>query len=178
MSVEAEVTTKSRPYPNPLNDPRLPVEIWYAQGAVIGDASGGHAEVVILLNAAGAIRTGRAWSIETSLVQSTSENTVLARGASNNLDAFGPGLTNPIQKSWSHEMLGVSLIENPKRAGLSRDAHPALYLGAQSGSATGARIQMQWANLDGITFGFYATGYVWEPAALDLGHLKPVNGLI
>lgn len=179
MSVEAVATIRRRPYPNPGNDPRLPISIWYTQGAVIGDASGGHMEIVIELNNAAAQRSGRSWSLELSLVQRTDENTFDFRIASNNLDVLGPGLSNPIQKSFVQIVKGVSTsIENPESAIALPGIKVGIYLGSQGGSASAARLQGQAVNVNGATLGWYATGYEWEPAANWIGHLKPIDGLI
>lgn len=176
MSVEGKATILHRP--TGLAPP-YPQSIWYSQGAVIGDVSGGHAEVEITLNPAGVGRTGRAWSLETVLVQQA-ESGADAIGIllATNMDVVGPGLTNPIQKSWAVRIVGGGVnIENPDSAIDLRDAHPQIFLGSQGGTVVPAALRLQVPNVLNETTGFYATGYEWSPEGLNTGFWRPAEGM-
>lgn len=141
-----------------------------------GDASGGHAEVAIILNAEGDTRSGRAWSIEISLptIAEGSANTSF-RGNSLNMDNIGPGLTGPIQKAWRQLLVFIPDVENPTVASTAADILIGIFLGGQMASTLPATIQGQFDNVDGDTFGWYAAGYVWGPRSLNAGYRIPVG---
>jgi len=179
MSVETVATVRRRPYPNPRNIPGLPVAIWFAQAGLLGDGTGGHAEIAIDLNPASTIRSGKAWSVEVSIPTIDGTASLVFRMATINLDVLGPGLTNAILKAFTQNtQRASSTLEFPDGAVEVRDLHPRLYLGTQGAAATSARLQGQWANTDTVTYGWYASGYEWEPAALNFGAIKPIDGLL
>jgi len=177
MSVSATATMRRRPYPNPQGDPRLPVAIWYMQGAVAGDASGGTRTVQIVLNAAGATRTGRSWSIETCEIEDSHNADQDAIIFSQNTDVIGPGLTNPIQQSFS-QIIRSDGFGSPACATQADHLHPRIYIGAQGASANPAAVSAVLINRDGETMGVYMSGYEWGPEVINLGALKPADGLI
>jgi len=180
VSVETSITVRYRPWAYNQVDKALPSGVWYAQGAVIGDATGGHAEVEIVLNAASVRRSGFLYSLELSLPTTTQAGDKTFRMNSLNLDVLGPGLTNPIQKAFVQFMDNNGSVENPNAAAQVRDMHPSLFLGGQGGTATAAALQGQIDNVDTETFGWYATGYVWNPEAMNApgGLRRPFNGVI
>lgn len=179
MSVTNDATIRRRPLPY-RNDPTLPESVWYAQGAVIGDVSGGFAEVNIILNPGGTIRSGRSWSLETCLLtQNNNSATREGRIRTQNLDVIGPSLQNPILKAFIMLCEFVSAnIGAPESATNVRDIHPRLYLGTQGSTALAATIETQWSNEDGITMGVYMTGYEWSAQAISVGARRPIDGLL
>lgn len=181
MSVTVTARTLWRPAPNLTNDPTLPVRIWYAQAAVTGDAGGGFGEVRIILNPGGSSRSGRAWSIETSIPRRSSASSGAENAVVNteNLDVIGPGLNNPIQKSFVQGMVPASTtLQAPEVGQLVSEMHPKLFLGAQGASENDAVVRIQVAN-PGVSdiLGWYAEGYEWGPGALNWGYRRPVDGL-
>lgn len=177
MSVTATATIRHRPFPN-QGDPTLPESVWYAQGAVVEDASGGFAEVVIVLNAAGN-KSGRAWSIELSIPRRSVTSPATAIVNSENLDAIGVGLADPIQKSFATALIGSSNNpEAPETTVEVRDLHPHIFLGAQLATTANAQIRIQIPNGDSNIFGWFAAGYEWAPGALNRGYQFPLGGFI
>lgn len=178
VSVEAEAVILWRPWLYDQVDRGLPSAVWYAQGAVVGDVSGGHAEVVIVLNAAAATRTGRSWSVEVSLPTTTNAADAQFRVNSLNLDFIGqPG--QPIQKAFTQLLVADGNLENPVTACLVRDIRPSFYLGAQGAATAAARLQGQFSNVDGKVFGWYAAGFEWAPGAVNApGGLRRPPGLV
>lgn len=179
MSVTVTARTLWRPAVNLRADPSLPERIWYAQGAIVGDAGGGFMEVVIVLNAAGATRSGRSWSIETSIPRlSVVNDGDIAIINSLNMDVIGPGLNNPIQKGFAHVLRGSSTaVEAPETTVLAESLHPKLFLGAQGASDSDAEVRCQVANATSQILGWYAEGYEWGPGALNVGYRRPLDGL-
>lgn len=176
MSVEAVAVIRHRPYPN-LGDPSLPESVWYTQGGVAGDVSGGHAEIAIILNAEGETRSGRAWSIEVSLPSIAEEpSSRRFRVVSLNMDNIGPGLTGPIQKSFVQQLLVATDSENPNAAAEGNQLHIGIFMGAQMASNLPATLQGQFDNRDGSTYGWYAAGYEWGPQSLNVGYRIPAGG--
>jgi len=179
--VETEITVKWRGWAYDEVDKGLPSGVWFAQGAIIGDASGGHAEVAILLNAGAAGRSGQLWSIEVSMptVAADTQDRVF-RMNSINLDAIGPGQGNPIQKAYTQIMDQVSGgIDNPRSAVAAENLFPGVFLGSQSASNSPATLQGQTDNIDTLTFAWYASGYVWSPGAVNApgGLRRPLGGV-
>ncbi len=179
MSVTATAQIRRRPYPKANErDFSLPDSIWYAQGGVAGDVSGGFAEVLIILNAGGDTRSGRSWSLEISLPTISAFATdVRFRCNSLNMDNIGPGLNNPIQKGFIQRMPGVALAGAPEQGVEVDDMHPRIFLGSQGASAIDARLEGRWNNIDSPTFGWYASGYEWGPGALAVGIRRPIDGM-
>jgi len=178
MSVTATAQIRRRPYPKVNErDFSLPDSIWYAQGGVVGDGSGGFAELLIILNAEGDTRSGRSWSLEESLPTGSTSGITLFRFNSLNMDNIGPGLNNPIQKAMHQEMRTSGAFVAPGSQALVRDTQPRLFLGSQGASTVDARIQGQWPNVTGVTFGWYASGYEWGPGGLARGIRRPLDGM-
>ena len=180
MSVSVDLDVRWRPYPNPSADPRMPVAIWYIQGGVVGDATGGSAEINIILNPAGTVRSGQSWSIEVSLPTVALDSADRPfRCNALNLDVLGPGLTNPIQKAFFQLCSFTNAAVSAPRSGVAvGDIHPRIYLGTQGAATAPAQLQGMFSNTNLLTFGWYASGYVWGPAALKDGHLKPRDSLL
>lgn len=179
MSVFTDEGIRYRPYPNPTGDPRLPVMIWYMQAAVVGDASGGSARVSFLMNRNPAGRSGMSWSIEESWPSvNGAAADVLWIVNTLNFDVLGPGLTNPIQKTFTQTCVFAGAVGNPTASVSPGEAHPRLFLGTQGASALSPSIDGKAVNTNGDTFGWYASGYVWSPAALKDGALKPIDSLL
>lgn len=175
MSVTADIEIRYRLVPYRSID--LPDAVWYAQGAVIGDATGGHMELNILLNATGQ-RTGRSWSLEDFLptvnVSLGSEGVCSVR----NMDQYGPGQANPVTKSFRFTIGGNTALSAPEAAIQVRDIHPRFFLGNQAASSTPAQLRLRLPNIDANTFGVYASGYVWPSSASLIGARRPVDGML
>lgn len=178
MSVAVTISTVQRAYPNPGSDPRLPMAIWYAGGGLIGDASGGVRTITIALNSAGSTRSGRSWSCETCYIRDTHSADQDATCHTQNLDSLGPGLTNPLEKGWGQILNSDGFATSPEGMTLARDLHPHLYLGAQSANTGDAGILIRLINRDAETMGVFLSGYIWGPQVINLGALKPVDGLL
>lgn len=180
MSVETEAIIKMRPWAYNQVDKGLPNGVWYAQAAVVGDASGGHAEIVIVLNESALVRrSGRSFSIELSLpVGQLTTVDAAFRAVSLNMDILSAG--NPIQKAWTQVADHfASTIEAPRAAVPPNVMYPSFFLGSQAASTADARLQGQFNNVDTIVFGWYASGYTWEPGAQNApgGLRRPFNGV-
>lgn len=177
MSVTNDLEIRRRSVYNPLRIPTLPESIWYSNGAIIGDATGGHAELNVILNP-GSRRSGRAWSLEQCFPTLNVSATERAIVRAENMDLFGPGLTNPVTKTFSIDMQGQPDAEVPESAGLMRDCQPHLFMGSQATTASPATVRLQTQNIDLNTFGVYCTGYEWGPEAVALGPQLPPGSLL
>lgn len=174
MSVEGAAIIRRRP--TGLDVP-YPESIWYGQGAAIGDVGGGFIRITFTFNAGGVIRSGRSWSIETWLADTTEDTTRSTRLLTINFDILGPGLIDPINRSMAMLVRNTGLADNPSSASEPANAHPQLYLGAQAGTATTARVEVVYVNTNAETFSSYLSGYEWGPGAMALGVRRPPEGL-
>lgn len=179
MSVTTDIEIRRRPLINRSGDPSLPETVWYTQGGVAGDVSGGFAEINIILNPAGDTRSGRAWSIMLSLPTLALAAEVIGIFNSLNMDNIGPGLNNPIQKAFAQPTRGASdTLESPESAIAVENLHPNVFLGAQMASTQPATIRIQFPNANGQTFGWHCAGYEWGPLSLNAGYSLPLGGFI
>lgn len=177
MSVSNDLEIRRRSVYNPLRIPTWPESIWYSQGAAIGDAGGGHNALNVILNP-GTLRSGRAWSLEQvyPTLNVAATETVIVQAQ--NMDLFGPGLTNPVTKSFGVDTLSNNDVRTPENAVVLRDAHPHLFMGSQATTAVPATVRFETANILNNTFGVYCTGYEWGPEAMALGPQLPPGSLL
>lgn len=175
MSVTTDLTFRTRPLP--YSSPSLPESIWFAQGAVVGDASGGYMELLCTI-APGGKSSGKGFSLEQVLP------TLNVYGASYplvhcyNFDIYGPGLANPVSKSFSVAVQGHTSYATPQAAALVRDSEVRVFLGNQGTPSVDATIRLQLQNAVGQTFGVYMTGYIWPASWGTNGARRPVDGLL
>lgn len=179
MSVTADALVVWRPWAYNRFDPGLPSGIWFSQAAVAGDASGGFAEIVIELQAISSSVSGRLYSIEKSQpsINGASADQFF-RGVSFGMDPLAS--LGPIQKVWIQEINDVGVAGNPNAASIARDIDVDIFLGAQILATSQARLNGQFNNANGDTFAWFATGYIWDPGAVNapLGLRKPLGGVL
>jgi len=158
-----------------FDDPRLPSGIWKSLGAVLGDASGGNADVFARFNSAGVERLDRMYSLEEVHIHSTSSTGHLGLLQARNFGSVKTGV----------RQFSVRVLTQTTEAGTPgtspEDAETAAktFLGQQVFRTTPLEVVYILDNEDGITTTVWLGGYVWGPrsaSAKNGGPLRPNPG--
>lgn len=157
------------------DDPGLPVGMWFSQGAVLGDASGGQANLQMEFRDA-ANRSARFFSLEQIEVHhTTSSGRSCAMIATNWEQVSEFGLIN---RQWKIAITsnsnGVAALDNTVTLPLP------IFLGITTPvSELPSILTINCANTDGETFFSTVQGYIWEPRSVlaEGGLRRPADSL-
>lgn len=158
-------------------DPRMPVGLWTGRGLILGDASGGERQVLLVFNPATAVVLALYFSLEQISIQDSDNVTKTCRLVSEALDPIRGG-SNPVR-------IGIDLVATAGgvEAVTSENGMRAVrgvFLGRQSAVAQTTGLSFLADNVDGATLTFAAQGYVWgarSGSAPEGGLRRPVGGL-
>lgn len=181
MSVAADVFIRRRPWLG-YEDPGLPISAWYAEGAVTGNASGGERQISLILEPVVGRKSGLMYSLEELTAADDDApvggiRTAILRTI--NMDRFGAGTLNPVERHLGIEMRGFLGPSTPAIAGLVRDTKPRIFLGTANPVFANAQLTLETANVDGQPFKVTASGFIWGARALlaPNGLRRPADGI-
>jgi len=158
------------------DDPGLPVGMWFAQGAVTGDASGGDMIVFFQFKGEGEAVSGRFFNLEQFNIFHSAIATKDAHMVINNFETLGPvGLVNrQFRMRLQDNDNGVSAMDNAYYLPLP------IFLGSVAPVASlSADLEFGIDNVDLTSFVATAQGYIWEPRSIQApgGLRRPVDSL-
>lgn len=181
MSVASVLRVESRAF-NGFAAPGLPTGTWFGQHFVVGDASGGFANVQLLFQIASAPLSARLYSLEQFCLQIGGAAITASVGAIRTL-AMDMRVAGSTGTQFAERIWAFPLLEDGNGDGLGTppaDSRPGWYLGAPIGGGFASGIVGNVPNPGvGFSVTLTAQGYFWEPAArnADGGPIKPTNGL-
>jgi len=173
MTVAATFPVIQRPWKG-YEDRGLPVGMWIAQGTVLGDASGGSQNVIVVFKGEGDPLGARFYNIEQMEVHTT--EFVAATGALSieNFDIVSStGLVNRL----IHIPLEDDAITSASL--VTGDVRLPIFLGRPQLVDLSSQLVLRRANVLNETLFFTAQGYIWEPRSLlqDGGLRRPLDSL-
>jgi len=153
--------------------PELPEGWWWGVVIVVGDASGGTANLSLALAPISGALNSRIFNLEQISISMGSSTPVDVRLQGSNL--VGPGgatLTHDV----ALELLSAGSASVVRGSDL--DMLP-LFLGSANDRAQQAAISAVLNNVDGVTFAFEAEGYWWGPRSIlaDGGPQRPQRSI-
>lgn len=158
------------------DDPGLPVGMWFAQNAVVGDASAGDMIVIFIFKGEAEPISGRFFNVEQFNAVHSSSTSKLGHIIANNWETIGPfGL---IDRQWR---FGMASNANDVSALDERIHFPLpLFLGSAAPIADlPAQIEVGIDNVDLTSLVVTMQGYIWEPRSIQApgGLRRPVDSL-
>ncbi len=158
------------------DDPGLPVGMYFAQGAVTGDASGGDMLILFGFKGEGEPVSGRFFNLEQINIFHSSNLTKQGHIVANNFETLGPvGLVN---RQWR-----FSLIDNRNDVSAMNEGlylPLPLFLGSVAPVASlAADLEVGIDNVDVTSLVATIQGYIWEPRSVQAegGLRRPVDSL-
>lgn len=175
MSIVFNAHVKQRSWRG-YDDPGLPVGMYFAQGAVTGDASGGNQIVIFNFRNEGSPASGRFYNIEQMSAFHTDNTTrIYALVATNWESVSEAGLIN---RQWMGQ---VEATTNAVASMSTRAQTPLpLFLGITSPVASlAAQVELHISNINLTSWVVTIQGYIWEPRSVLVqgGLRRPVDSL-
>lgn len=145
-------------------DPGLPSGVWWGESSILGDASGGFANVQLLLQLAGDPLSARMFTVEQIMARINAATATQVRIATTNM---GNLVTNrPMTvRAWVEPMISDGISNSA--TGLSVPLRP-IWLGAATTRGVEGSIRGEIPNPGvGVTLIVWMSGFMWEPGALN-----------
>jgi len=161
MGVSVEGPIFIRPYRG-FEDPALPVAHWMAAEFVMGDASGGSADITINFKPGGQPLSGRLFNLEEITVTLDQPTTGAVNLQTINMDRFNL-LIGPT--TWDQAFsFQPGLFESTQPPDLKSGL--PVFLGAAVSPATAAALQVSASNVSLRILRVRAMGYIWEARSI------------
>lgn len=176
MSVTQSSVMAIRPFRG-YADTGLPAGFWVFENVVVGDGSGGVAEVAVQFQAGGRSAPSLYWSLEQINVHSTDNATTRqVQMLVSNMDPIPPlGPAINLARAWA-----LTLAITPVTSALvDRDNPAPVFLGAPRDNALESSLRIADTNTLGAVLTLHAQGYFWSPGGINSegGIRRPADGL-
>lgn len=176
MPVISNFRTEMRPYSG-YRDPSLPVGAWIANGALIGDLSGGFIQMNFLFQFGQQPLNSQLYNIERFSADISASLSLLGEIQTRQMDNLAPGRPVGVQR-WIFDITG----DNVNNASCKLDSFSGLpiWLGSCQEAFLECGVRFQFQNLDGLTHTVTVQGYVWDPRSVLApgGPQRPPNGFL
>jgi len=162
VTIQVEFRFETRPYTGYV-DPAFPIGAWIGSGRLLGNATGGVAQMNFLAQQSEAQRVTELYNIEQVAVSVDHNSTILAAMFTEQMDVLNPNVRATQVQRWRILLTSDS---NDAIMSLGDLAGLPIWLGAPTDGGAAAGISFTFPNIDTRNYDVTVQGYIWGPRSM------------